>query len=145
MKVRIFWVGKTKERYLNEGINRYLDLLGHMANVSINEIKEEKGRMKEKALFIEGERILRQTDSYFLLDERGKEFNSLEFAEFIKEKGNIDFVIGGPYGVSEDVRKNALSSIAMSRMTFNHEIVRLIFLEQLYRALTIIKGREYHH
>jgi len=80
MKARILWVGRTKEKYLTEGINRYLKMLKHMANVSVIEVKEEKGKTKENALFAEGERILRQTASYILLDETGKEFSSKDFS-----------------------------------------------------------------
>ena len=145
MKIRIIWTGKTKERYINEGINHYLKLLGPAARVSIIEVKEEKGREKEKMLAAEGKRILKQAQSYILLDERGKEFTSREFAAFLENKSAVDFVMGGPYGVSDEVREKAAGVIALSRMTFTHELARVFFLEQLYRATTIIKGKEYHH
>ncbi|MCL4455954.1 MAG: 23S rRNA (pseudouridine(1915)-N(3))-methyltransferase RlmH [Nitrospirae bacterium] len=145
MKARILWVGRTKEKYLTEGINRYLKMLKHMANVSVIEVKEEKGKTKENALFAEGERILRQTGSYILLDESGREFNSKDFARFLGEKEQVDFVLGGAYGVSSEVKEKAAAKIALSKMTLTHEMARLIFLEQFYRAMTIIKGKEYHH
>ncbi len=145
MKIRILWVGKTKERCLNEGIEHYRKLLGPASRVSIVEIKEEKGKSREKQLSEEGRRILKQTQSYILLDERGREFTSVEFARFLEKKGNADFVMGGPYGVSDEVREKASGAIALSRMTFTHEMARVLFLEQLYRATTIMKGKEYHY
>lgn len=145
MKARILWVGKTKEKYLTEGINRYLKMLKHMAHVSVIEVKEEKGKTKENALLAEGERILRQTGSYILLDETGREFISKDFARFLGEKEQVDFVMGGAYGVSSEVKEKAADKIALSKMTLTHEMARLIFLEQFYRAMTIIKGKEYHH
>ncbi|MDI6801018.1 MAG: 23S rRNA (pseudouridine(1915)-N(3))-methyltransferase RlmH [Thermodesulfovibrionales bacterium] len=148
MKIKVFWVGRTKERYLVDGINRYFNLIRHMAQIEMMEIKEDKGKTLENALITEGKRILRQTGQYVLLDEKGRELDSNEFAMFLRdylEKGGIDFVMGGPYGVSDEVRENANCTIALSKMTFTHEMVRLIFLEQLYRAMTIIKDRRYHH
>lgn len=145
MKIRILWIGKTKERYLNEGIERYLKLLGPMAQVSIIEVKEQKGRSMEDCLAEEGKRILKQTRTYTLLDQSGREFTSPGFARFLQEKGGADFLIGGPYGVSDEIRERAEDTIALSRMTFTHEMIRVIFLEQLFRAMTIIQGRGYHH
>ncbi len=145
MKIRIFWPGKTKERCINEGINRYLELLRHFAGVSVTEIKEEKGLNRDSCLQKEGKRILKQTQSFFLLDEKGRTFTSKGFADFIESKVSMDFVIGGAFGVSDEVREMASERIALSRMTFTHEMARLILMEQLYRAMTIIKGREYHY
>ncbi|MBZ0155921.1 MAG: 23S rRNA (pseudouridine(1915)-N(3))-methyltransferase RlmH [Alphaproteobacteria bacterium] len=145
MRFRILWVGRTKERYLKEGIDRYLMLLGYMSPVSVTEIKEEKGKSREASLLTEGRRILKQTQSYILLDERGKEFTSPEFARFLEERGTVDFVLGGAYGVSGEVRERAEAVVALSKMTLTHEMARVILLEQLYRAMTILKGREYHH
>jgi 23S rRNA (pseudouridine1915-N3)-methyltransferase len=145
MKIRIIWAGKTKERYLKEGIDRYCALLGHYAPVSLIEVKEEKGKDREAAMLVEGQRILKQTGSYVLLDERGKEFTSVKFAGFLENRSALDFVIGGPYGVSGEVREKAGAVIALSKMTFTHDMVKVFFLEQLYRAMTILKGKEYHH
>lgn len=145
MKIRIIWAGKTKERHLKEGIDRYRALLGYYAPLSLVEIREEKGKGREAALAAEGQRILKQTQSYILLDEKGKEFTSVEFAGFLENRSAVDFVIGGPYGVSDEVRGKAVNVIALSKMTFTHEMVRVFFLEQLYRAMTILKGKEYHH
>ncbi|MEW6738485.1 MAG: 23S rRNA (pseudouridine(1915)-N(3))-methyltransferase RlmH [Nitrospirota bacterium] len=145
MKIRIFWVGKTKERYLIEGINHYLKLLRYMAQISIIEIKDEKGKIRDEALSLEGRRVLKQTDSYILLDERGKEFSSKDFARYLNDKSSVDFVMGGAFGVSDEVREKASDTIALSKMTLTHEMTRLVFLEQLYRAMTIIKGKNYHY
>jgi len=116
-----------------------------MAQVSIVEIKEDKGRQKEAAMAAEARKILKQTADYFILDEKGEEFSSVGMARFMKERDVIDFVIGGPFGVSNEVKEKAKGSIALSKMTLTHEMARLLFLEQLYRAFTIIKGKEYHH
>jgi 23S rRNA (pseudouridine1915-N3)-methyltransferase len=144
-KIKIVWVGKTKERYLTEGIKRYLKFLMPMAQVSIVEIKEAKGRQKEDAPAEEARKIMKQTQDYYLLDERGREFSSVEFAQFLKDKDSIDFVIGGPFGVTAEMKEMAKGTIALSKMTLTHEMARLLFLEQLYRACTILKGKEYHH
>ncbi len=144
-KIKIVWVGKTKERYLTEGIDKYLKFLMPMAQVAIVEIKEVKGRQKEDALAEEAKKIMKQTRDYYLLDERGREFSSVEFAQFLKDKDSIDFLIGGPFGVSAEMKEMAKDSIALSKMTLTHEMARLLFLEQLYRACTILKGKEYHH
>jgi 23S rRNA (pseudouridine1915-N3)-methyltransferase len=144
-KIKIVWVGKTKERYLAEGINKYLKFLMPMAQISIVEVKEEKGRQNKDALDEEARKIMRQTRDYYILDERGREFSSVGFAQFLKDKDSIDFVIGGPFGVSAEVKEIAKGSIALSKMTLTHEMARLLFLEQLYRAYTILKGKEYHH
>ena len=145
MKIRILWTGKTKAQYLNEGIERYLKLLGPMAQVSIIEVREHKGRSRDGCLAEEGRSILKQTQKYVLLDRTGREFTSPAFARFLQKRGGADFLIGGPYGVSGEIRDKAEDSIALSRMTFTHDMTRLIFLEQLYRAMTIIHGRGYHH
>jgi 23S rRNA (pseudouridine1915-N3)-methyltransferase len=144
-KIKIVWVGKTKERYLAEGINKYLKFLMPMTQISIVEVKEEKGRQNKDALDEEARKIMRQTRDYYILDERGREFSSVGFAQFLKDKDSIDFVIGGSFGVSAEVKETAKGSIALSKMTLTHEMARLLFLEQLYRAYTILKGKEYHH
>jgi len=145
MKIRILWVGRTKEGYLLEGINHYLKLLRNAARISIIEIKDERGKDRQRTVLEEGKRILSQTSSYVLLDERGTAMDSAGFANFLSRRDSIDFIIGGHYGVSEDVRQKAGIIISLSKMTFTHEMVRLIFLEQLFRSITIIKGNDYHH
>jgi 23S rRNA (pseudouridine1915-N3)-methyltransferase len=144
-KIKILWVGKTKEPYLNEGISRYLRLMSPMARVSVVEINGCRGKKPEEAVIREGSKILKQTGSFALLDEKGKGLTSFEFADFIKGRECVDFVLGGPFGVSDEIKLKASDTIALSKMTFTHEMARLVFLEQLYRAMTIIKGKEYHH
>lgn len=144
MKIRILWVGKTKEPFVREGMEKYLRRLRPFADVATVEIKETKekgGRGIEE----EGERIMKQSASYILLDERGRELTSPELASMLEGRAEVDFVLGGPYGVSEAVRGRAAETIALSRMTLTHEMARLLLLEQLYRAVTILKGGGYHH
>lgn len=145
LKLRVIWVGRTRERYLAEGIERYRALLGPLCRLSVVEVKEERGKDRAAARAAEGKRIMKQTPSYVLLDERGQEFSSPAFARYIGAAGAADFVIGGPYGVSDEVRERAAATVALSRMTFTHEMARLVLLEQLYRAVTILTGKEYHY
>lgn len=146
MKIRILWVGRTKEKYLTEGINYYLRLLKRSPSlIKILEIKDERGKDCQRTISEEGKRILAQTSSYVLLDESGIQMSSKELASFLASRNSTDFLIGGHYGVSDEVRNNSSLIISLSKMTFTHEMTRLIFLEQLYRSLTIIKGMEYHH
>ena len=116
-----------------------------MAQVAIIEIKEQKNKGTADSLSEEGAKILRQTQSYTLLDQTGREFTSAGFAAFLQDRGGGDFLIGGPYGVSDEIRDKARETIALSRMTFTHEMVRLFFFEQLFRAMTIMHNKEYHH
>src|SRR5208283_586215 len=115
MRIRVIWIGKTKEQYLNEGIERYLKLLSPMAQVAIIEIKEHKSKSTTDSLSKEGGKILRQTQSYTLLDQTGREFTSPGFARFLQERGGGDFLIGGPYGVSNEIKDKAKETIALSR------------------------------
>ena len=93
----------------------------------------------------EGERILKLQGPYTLLDENGDTLTSLEFAEYIRHKPSVNFVLGGAYGVSDEVKKMAQKTLSLSRMTFTHEMSRLFFLEQLFRSFTIMHKRGYHH
>jgi 23S rRNA (pseudouridine1915-N3)-methyltransferase len=145
MKVRIIWTGKTKESYAVEGIRKYLKLLKPVARVEIVEIKEQKSGSMENRLGKEGEKILKQSSAYILLDEGGRELSSVEFADTLSDRAQADFVLGGPYGVSDEVRSAALDTISLSGMTLTHEMARVLLLEQLYRAMTIMKGGSYHH
>jgi 23S rRNA (pseudouridine1915-N3)-methyltransferase len=122
-------------------MEKYLRRLRPFAEVALVEIREQGGRGVDE----EGERIMRQSASYILLDEKGRELTSPEFASMLGGRAEVDFVLGGPYGVSEDVRKRAADAIALSRMTLTHEMARLLLLEQLYRAMTILRGGRYHH
>jgi 23S rRNA (pseudouridine1915-N3)-methyltransferase len=146
MKIKLIWVGKTKEQFILDGIKKYIKLLKPFADLEIVEIKEETGKDIQRMVQKEGERTTKTRAQYVLLDEKGKNLTSAEFATFVKGHGPaVSFVLGGAYGVSDDVREKAADMISLSKMTFTHELSRLVFLEQLYRAFTIIHRRGYHH
>ena len=155
MKTELILVGKTVNKHFNAGINDYVERIGHYMPFSITtipELKNTKNLSESQQKEREGELILKQiqsTDTVVLLDEHGKEFRSIEFADWIQKKQNtarrLIFVIGGPYGFSNDVYERANEKISLSKMTFSHQMVRLIFTEQIYRACPIIKGEPYHH
>lgn len=155
MKTELILVGKTVNKHFNAGISDYVERIGHYMPFSITtipELKNTKNLSESQQKEREGELILKQiqsTDTVVLLDEHGKEFRSIEFADWIQKKQNtarrLIFVIGGPYGFSNDVYERANEKISLSKMTFSHQMVRLIFTEQIYRACTIIKGEPYHH
>ncbi len=150
MKISVLWVGRTKEKFIKEAIKKYIKDIGTMANIETTEIKEAKGVFSEKrkppaALFEEGGRIVKQAGDFVLLDETGEMMSSVEFAEFFRDKNSCRFVIGGPYGVSAQVKEAASGKLSLSRMTLPHELARGVLLEQIYRGLSIVKGRGYHH
>lgn len=155
MKTTLIQVGKTVNKDFAAGINDYTERIGHYMPFDIQtipEIKNTKNLSEELQKEKEGELILKQLhpdDTIVLLDEHGVEYRSIEFASFLEKKQNtvrrLIFVIGGPYGFSKDVYNRANNKISLSKMTFSHQMVRLIFTEQLYRACTIIKGEPYHH
>ncbi len=156
MKVTLLLVGKTAFAYLNEGISIYVERLKRYCTFNLVEIPELKsaGALSEEQIRAkEGELILRSvkpSDELVLLDERGKSFDSVSWARHLEQKAlhssrDTVFVIGGAYGFSKAVYDRADDMLSLSRMTFSHQMVRLIFLEQLYRAFTIIKGEPYHH
>jgi 23S rRNA (pseudouridine1915-N3)-methyltransferase len=156
MKLTVICMGKTKERFIQDGIAKYSGYLKHYADGEIKELKEEKIHDLRDAPLIrkkEAEKIFMSVPvNAFLvaLDERGQEFTSHEFAGFLNkalESGvrDIVFVIGGAMGLDESVTGRANKTIAMSRWTLTHEMARLVLLEQLYRAFTIIKGKTYHY
>lgn len=137
-KVRIICVGKVKERYISDAVNEYLKRLTPFVKVEIIELKDE-GVKKES------EKILNYVDiNAFILDEKGKELSSVEFAEMIKRhEGVITFVIGGADGIENDVKRKS-KTISLSKMTFVHEMARLFLIEQIYRSCMINSGRKYH-
>lgn len=146
MKIRLIWVGRTKEPFVREGILKYRKFLQMFADVSITEITEEKGGDVQRKIDREGERILKLRIPYVLLDERGRTLTSHDFAKLLGGyAAPVNFVVGGAYGVSDQVRDKADDRLALSRMTFPHDLSRLILLEQIYRACTILKNRGYHH
>lgn len=155
MKIKLIMIGKTTGDLYIDAIDDYTNRIKHYNNFSIHIIpglKNTKKLSQEQQKQAEGELILKELtaqDTVILLDERGKEYRSMEFAKWLENKQltaqNIVFVIGGPYGFSDSIYKRANEKISLSKMTFSHQMVRLIFVEQLYRACTIIKGESYHH
>ncbi|EFB93499.1 MAG: 23S rRNA (pseudouridine(1915)-N(3))-methyltransferase RlmH [Prevotella bivia] len=155
MKTILILVGKTTNKIFQTGINDYTERIGHYIPFNITtipELKNTKSLSEEQQKQKEGELILKEilsSDTVVLLDERGKDFRSIEYAEWLRQRQatarRLVFVIGGPYGFSKDVYDRANEKISLSKMTFSHQMVRLIFTEQLYRACTIIKGEPYHH
>ncbi len=156
MKITLLLVGKTEDAYLREGISKYLNRLRHYVRfdyVEITELKNTKSLTQAQQKAKEAELILKRlqpSDQVILLDEKGVQLSSAQFAEFIDKKqlgsvSNLVFVVGGPYGFDESVYQRANDKLSLSKMTFSHQMVRLFFVEQLYRGFTIIKGEPYHH
>lgn len=155
MKTILILVGKTQSKIFKVGIDDYVSRIAHYMPFSITtipELKNTKSLSEDQQKQKEGELILKEiqpSDTVVLLDEHGAEFRSVEYANWLKQKQNtarrLIFIIGGPYGFSPDVYARANEKISLSRMTFSHQMIRLIFTEQLYRACTIIKGEPYHH
>ncbi len=156
MKVRLIAVGKTVEPYIRTGLDLYCGRIRHYISFEMEEIpdirqtaslSQAQVKQKESVAIL---KAVRPNDCLILLDEKGKSFTSVEWARELEKRmthlsKDMTFVIGGPYGFSEEVYSRADGKISLSAMTFSHQMVRLIFTEQLYRAMTIIKGEPYHH
>lgn len=156
MKVALILVGKTVNKHFVELIDEYASRVKHYIGfdmVTIPELKNTKKLSVEQQKQQEGTLILKQLqagDCVVLLDEHGTEFRSVEFAKYMEQKmqtvsKRLVFVIGGAYGFSPDVYAQANEKLSLSKMTFSHQMIRMIFVEQLYRAITIMKGEPYHH
>lgn len=156
MNIKLLAIAKTDQEYLKEGIGIYEKRLKHYINFEIKvipDLKNASNLSKDQQKAEEGKLLLKDisnTDFLILLDERGKTFSSINFSKYIQSQmnnsvRNLIFIIGGPYGFSEEVYKRANAKISFSEMTFSHQMIRLFFVEQLYRAFTIIKGEPYHH
>ena len=156
MKISLLLVGKTVNKDLNALIADYVGRLGHYVPfemVVIPDLKNTKSLPVEQQRKKEGELIskyLKAGDFIVLLDEKGAERRSVEFADYIRKKQNqafrrLVFIIGGAYGFSDDIYNMCNDKVSLSKMTFSHQMVRLIFVEQLYRAFAIINGEPYHH
>ena len=155
MKTILILVGKTTDKHFLAGIEDYTARIGHYMPfeiVTIPELRNTKSLSEEQQKAAEGELILKQIqtqDTVVLLDEHGKELRSIEFAKWLEQKRNtarrLVFIVGGPYGFSEAVYARANEQLSLSKMTFSHQMIRLVFTEQVYRACTIIKGEPYHH
>ncbi len=156
MKITLLSIGKTEEKYIKQGIDIYLNRLKHYIKFEIIELPELKNtkhlsqdlqKKKEAESFLKN---ILNTDYVVLLDERGTEYNSLLFADFLNKRmlastQNLVFIIGGPYGFDTSMYERANAKISLSKLTFSHQMVRLFFVEQVYRGFTILKGEPYHH
>lgn len=155
MKSELIVIGKTVDKHIIACIEDYNKRISHYMSLGITtipNIKDTKNMSEDVQKEKEGEMILKMiqaSDHVVLLDEHGKSFRSIEFAEWIEQKQiharKLVFVIGGPYGFSPKVYERANEKLSLSKMTFSHQMIRLIFIEQIYRACTIIKGEPYHH
>jgi len=154
--IQIISIGKTNIPFVKEGIYVYLNRLKHYTKlewIELPDVKNSKSLDKNGLRKKEGEVFMSRIngdDYVVLLDENGKLLNSVEFAEWLDQRtmyhiGNLVFIIGGAYGFSDEIYKRANASISLSKLTFNHQMVRMIFAEQLYRAFTIQRGESYHH
>lgn len=163
MNIKLVVTGKTVKGFVDEGVNEYLKRLKHYVNFSIEVIADVKNaknlspaQLKETECdnlisFLEKNSLTAQHSSIIvLLDEHGKEFKSTEFASYLQKQmnsgiKNLVFIIGGAYGFSDSLKEKFKDKISISKMTFSHQMIRLLFIEQLYRAFTIIKGEPYHN
>jgi 23S rRNA (pseudouridine1915-N3)-methyltransferase len=156
VKIRLLQIDKTQEPWLAQGIETYAGRLGNYTRIEIHTInvpKDLRQRSFDEQKEGEAKLILKElnaTDHLVLLDETGKQLNSVEFSKFLSAKQSASvkqlvFLIGGPFGFASKVYERANEKISLSRMTFSHQMVRVFFLEQLYRAFTILKGEKYHH
>ena len=156
MKILLLVIGKTDENYLTDGIHKYCKRLRHYIGFDFEEIPDLKNRKslsesqqkKQEGVFIISK--LKAGDKLILLDDKGKDFSSLGFSEHLQQQMNsgikrLVFVVGGPYGFDESVYAKAQAKLSLSKMTFSHQMIRLFFVEQVYRALTILKNEPYHH
>lgn len=155
MKITLLTVGKTEDEYLQEGIARYLKRLKHYVPfkmLELPELKNTKNLSQDQQKAKEAEMIFKNissTDHVILLDEHGQDFSSIQFSGFLNKRltesvQHLVFLVGGPYGFDQTVYNRATDQVSLSRMTFSHQMVRLFFIEQLYRSFTILKGEPYH-
>ncbi len=156
MKILLLAIGKTDEDYLVTGIKKYVGRLGHYASFEMKEIPDIRNRKtlsedqqkKDESFLLLSQ--IQPGDHVVLLDERGKQYTSVEFSKSVEKwmgagPKRMVFIIGGPYGFAKEVYDRANDELSLSPMTFSHQMVRLVFVEQLYRAFTILKGERYHH
>lgn len=156
MTIKLIAIGKTDNKQLLQLMADYQKRLSFYVKFSLEiipDIKNSKNLSEDLQKQKEGELILKKlsnTDVLILLDENGKQFNSVGFSDYLQKHMNsgikqLVFVIGGPYGFSEDMYKKAKGKISLSKMTFSHQMIRLFFIEQLYRGFTILRNEPYHH
>lgn len=156
MKIKVVCIGKTGKGFLEEGEKEYLKRLKHyipIEKIEIPDLKNAKNLSQDQIKQKEGELLLNHVESgdqLFLLDEKGRSYSSVQFSQFIQKCMNqggkhLVFLIGGPYGFSDEVYAKAQGKLSLSAMTFSHQMIRLFFFEQIYRGFTILKGEPYHH
>jgi len=156
MKIKLLAIGKTDNKHLKLFMDEYIKRIGFYISFEmqvIPDLKKTKSLSETQQKEKEGEFLLKQidlTDEVILLDENGKSYTSVGFSEVLQKKmnsgiKNLVFIIGGPYGFSEALYQRANGKLSLSAMTFSHQMVRLFFVEQLYRAFTILKNEPYHH
>ncbi len=156
MKIKLITIGKTDNKNLQTLIEDYAKRLGFYVPFDfdvIPDIKNVKNLSESQQKQAEGNEILKRlikSDTMILLDEKGKTYSSVQFSQFLQKKMNsglktLVFVIGGPYGFSDEIYNRANGKVSLSTMTFSHQMVRLFFIEQLYRAFTILRNEPYHH
>ena len=156
MKIALLQIGKTSGKYLADGIQSFKERVRKYNDFeifTIPDIRSTRNMPAREQITREGEKILqffKKDDYIVILDDKGKEFSTLEFSSwlekmFMSQKKRIVFVVGGAWGFSDEIYEMADLSLSLSRLTFSHQMVRLLFLEQLYRAFTVIKGEPYHH
>lgn len=156
MKILLLVVGKTDEKYLMEGFAKYQKRLKHYIGFNYEEIPDVKNRKslsESEQKKMEAELILSKLkagDKLVLLDDKGKDYHSIDFAKHLQQQMNsgikrLVFVVGGPYGFDESIYEKSQGKLSLSKMTFSHQMIRLFFIEQVYRAMTILRNEPYHH
>lgn len=154
MKIELWWIGKTFQDFTQKGCAEYQHRIKKFTSLEIIELQEIKGHSQPKTIkAMEAEKViakLKPEDYLILLDEKGKNLSSVDFASYIQKKDNqavrkLVFLIGGAYGFDEKLYERANDTISLSSMTFSHQLIRLIFMEQLYRAYTILHNFPYHN
>lgn len=156
MKLSFWFVGKTDADYIQQGMEVYLGRLKHYLPTEVHiipDLKQRKSLSHEQQKTLEGKEILKRlepSDQLILLDERGKSLSSLQLADYTQKRLNqggkrLVFVIGGPYGFSQEVYQAAQGKLSLSPLTFSHQMIRLFLVEQLYRSFTILNNEPYHH
>ena len=156
MKILLIQIEKTTELYLNEGIKIYTERLKNYSSFSTEtltmpkSIRQKPFDVQKKAEAVEIEKLLETSDFLVCLDEHGKQFTSMQYAEFLNKRmvsgcKRLVFLIGGPFGIDKTILEKANYTLSLSNMTFSHQMIRLFFVEQLYRGFSILKNEKYHH
>jgi 23S rRNA (pseudouridine1915-N3)-methyltransferase len=154
MNIKLIVIGETNNKDLKQLVNQYVSKLKHYVKFELVVVKDERKKLQQNVqIKKEGEKILsilKKNDFIILLDENGEQISSVGFSKFIQKKLNsgmktLTFIVGGPYGFSDEVKAISQQQLSLSKMTFSHEMVRLFFTEQLYRAFSILNNEPYHH